>query len=153
MILLQTHHCPYFTGPAQTFPDQQELLEFLFPCAALAVPGAQVLDFSALGRELWGDTGKWHRAPRQCLPSPVPSPRALVGGHCWVLETQEHQGAFPGPGWFLHPRDAPAHALPEPGTTCSALQPGHLLCCKPLNDTSLLHKNEAIFTTVWANDV
>lgn len=47
-----------FHWPAHMFPDQQELLESLFPCVALAVPGAQVLDSSALGRELGGDTGR-----------------------------------------------------------------------------------------------
>lgn len=56
--VLGNDHCPYFTGAAQMFPDQQELLEALFPCAVLAVPGAQALDCSALGRELGGDTRK-----------------------------------------------------------------------------------------------
>lgn len=68
--------------------------------------------------------GRWHQevtqSPKQCLPSPIPSPRALVGGHCWVLETHEHQGAFPGPGWFLHPRDVPCPAWARHYLQCSA---------------------------------
>lgn len=129
MILLQTHHCPYFTGPARTFPDQQELLEFLFPCAALAVPGAQVLDFSALGRELWGDTGKWHRAPGSVCPLQF-HPQELLWvatAECWrPRSTKEHsqgQDNFCIPGMLL-PMPCLSQALPavlcSQDTSCAA---------------------------------
>lgn len=134
--VLQTHHCSYFTGQLTCSQTSRSYWNPSFP-----VWHWQCQEHKCWIPVPWAESWEVTQSPRQCRPSPILSPGAVVGAtaELWGHRSmEEHSQA----------RMVPACQ----GCSC----PGSAARAPPvlqtLNDTSLLHKKQAIFTTVSAND-